>query len=152
MSDESIFLTVDMGDDDDEGALLAEGLLAAAPITDAGGVLRIAEPMPLAAEGGRAEEPTISGRGGATAPALDEEAAAAAAGRPARVGPALVPDCPPAAPVLTTDADAAASLAEAASLRRRRAARASWADCFRAAAVAEEVVSDAIVGVYRSNR
>lgn len=114
-----------MGDDDEEeGATPADGA----------GVPRTAEPIPvpppdlaLAAEDGRAEGPTrsLSGRGGAS---------------PARVAwlcPASVADA--------DGADAEGPPVEAASLRRLRAATASWADCFRAAAEVEEVVSDATI-------
>ena len=119
-----------MGDEEDEED--------ATPADDAG-VLRATEPMlepppelALAAEDGRAakEEPTRSGRGGAS---------------PARVACLALCICP----AFADGADAAAPPVEAASLRRLRAARASWADCFRAAEV-EEVVSDAtIVGQTR---
>ena len=125
LSDERRLLTVDMGDDDEE-----EGATPA----DAAGVPRTAEPIPvppldltLAAEDGRAdaEEPTRlpSGRGGAS---------------PARVAWL----CPAASVTDADGADAEGPPVEAASRRRLRAARASWADCFRAAE-AEEVVSDA---------
>jgi hypothetical protein len=134
LSDERRLLTVDMGDDDEEEE--------DTPVDD-DGVLRIAEPMAvpppptpppelaLAAEDGRAEEPTRSGRGGA---------------RPARVVACclVLCICPESVPG-ADGADAAAPLVEAASLRRLRAARASWADCFRAAAEVDEVVSDATI-------
>jgi len=88
---------------------------------------------PLTAEDGRDEAPMRSGRGGAPAPEP--------ADRPARVALVVVVWAADAGP---DGADAAVPPAEAASLRRRRAARASWADCFRAAGT-EEVVSASIL-------
>lgn len=80
-----------------------------------------------------------SGRGGAPTPAP--------AARPARVALVVIwaVDAGP------DGADAAVPPAEAASLRRRRAARAPWADCFRAAG-AEEVVSASILFINNSNK
>ena len=141
MSDESRFLTVDMGDEDEDE-----------DVDDGPGVLRTADPIPalnpalappppellLTAEDGRDEAPMRSGRGGAPAPAP--------ADRPARVALVVVW----AADAGPDGADAAVPPAEAASLRRRRAARASWADCFRAAGT-EEVVSASILFINNSN-
>jgi len=134
LSDESRVLTVDMGDEDDDE-----------DVDDGPGVLRTADPIvalapalappdpPLTTEDGRDEAPMRSGRGGAPTPAP--------ADRPARVALMVIwaVDAGP------DGADAAAvPPAEAASLRRRRVARASWADCFRATG-AEEVVSASIL-------
>ena len=142
LSDESRFLTVDMGDEDDDEE----------DVDDGPGVLRTADPIvalapalappdpPLTTEDGRDEAPMRSGRGGAPTPAP--------ADRPARVALMVIwaVDAGP------DGADAAAvPPAEAASLRRRRAARAPWADCFRAAG-AEEVVSASILFINNSNK
>ena len=144
LSDESRVLTVDMGDEDDDEEDVDDGpgvLRTADPIVALAPALAPVPPeLPLTTEDGRDEAPMRSGRGGAPTPAP--------ADRPARVALVVVwaVDAGP------DGADAAAvPPAEAASLRRRRAARAPWADCFRAAG-AEEVVSASILFINNSNK